>query len=218
MSQSPEEGGGLDGGASGVIAPREGGLQPVAKGRGRAARGGSQTPQQRQQKSRAAAAERARSSAVTAGAAGGLAVQGAVAAPAEVVADAVASPGEETPAAADMYSSPAHKNWCDRDTCRMVVAACSDRLRPFLDKLGTQPNRLESERSSAWHPKAVLSVYLWWLATENCDVFGLKSSKVLPQEVRMTGRVGIWRRTSALKRLLWQGNAMRWLSKKNRSR
>ena len=72
MSQSPEEGGGLDGGASGVITPREGGLQPVSKGRGRAARGRSQTPQQRQQKSRAAAAERARSSAVTAGAAGGL--------------------------------------------------------------------------------------------------------------------------------------------------
>ena len=86
MSQSSEEGDGLDAGASGVIAPTEGGLTPVAKGRGRAARGGSQTPQQRQQKSRAAAAVRARSGApavgggaraalraVTAGAAGGLA-------------------------------------------------------------------------------------------------------------------------------------------------
>jgi len=92
---------------------------------------------------------RNRSSSVTAGAAGGLAVQGAVAVPAEIVAHAVASPGEETPAAADMYSSPAQKFWCDRDTCRMIVAACSDRLRPFLDKLGTQPNRLESELSSA---------------------------------------------------------------------
>ena len=61
MSQSWEEGDGLDAGASGVIAPTEGGLTPVAKGRGRAARGGSQTPQQRQQKSRAAAAVRARS-------------------------------------------------------------------------------------------------------------------------------------------------------------
>jgi hypothetical protein len=67
MSQSTEDGGGLNGGASGVIATREGGLQPVAKGRGRAARGRSQTPQQRQQKSRAAAALRALSSAVTAG-------------------------------------------------------------------------------------------------------------------------------------------------------
>ena len=46
MSQSSEEGDGLDAGASGVIAPTEGGLKPVAKGRGRAARGGSQTPQQ----------------------------------------------------------------------------------------------------------------------------------------------------------------------------
>jgi hypothetical protein len=85
MSQSLEEGDGLDAGASGVIAPTEGGLQPVVKGRGRAARGGSQTPQQHQQKSRAAAAVRARSGdpadgggaraarAVTAGAAGGLA-------------------------------------------------------------------------------------------------------------------------------------------------
>ena len=43
--------------------------------------------------------------------------------------------------------------------------------------------------NKAWHPKAVRSMYLWWLATENCDVFGKKSSKVLPQEVRMTGRV-----------------------------
>ena len=86
MSQSSEEGDGLDAGASGVIAPTEGGLTPVAKGRGRAARGGSQTPQQRQQKSREAKALRALSSAETAGAAGGLAVQGAAAAAAEIVA------------------------------------------------------------------------------------------------------------------------------------
>jgi hypothetical protein len=56
MSQSSEEGDGLDAGASDVIAPTEGGLKPVAKGRKRAARGGGLTPQQRQQKSRAAAA------------------------------------------------------------------------------------------------------------------------------------------------------------------
>jgi len=152
MSQSTEDGG-LNGGASGVIAPREGGLQPVAKGRGRAARGGSQTPQQRQQKSREAKALRALSSARTAGAAGGLAVQGAAATAAEIVADAVASPGEESPTEADTYSSPKQKFWSDGDTCRMIVAACSDKLRPFLDKFGTQPNRLESERSSASNPQ-----------------------------------------------------------------
>jgi hypothetical protein len=39
-----------------LCAPTEGGLKPVAKGRGRAARGGGQTPQQRQ-KSRAEPAE-----------------------------------------------------------------------------------------------------------------------------------------------------------------
>jgi hypothetical protein len=55
VSQSSEEVDGLDAGASGVIAPTEGGLKPVAKGRERAARGGGQTPQQRQQKTRAAA-------------------------------------------------------------------------------------------------------------------------------------------------------------------
>ena len=43
--------------------------------------------------------------------------------------------------------------------------------------------------NKAWHPKAVLSVYLWWVASEKCDVFGKKSSKVLPHAVRMTGRV-----------------------------
>jgi len=43
--------------------------------------------------------------------------------------------------------------------------------------------------NKAWHPKAVLSVYLWSLARNNCDVFGKKSSKVLPHGVRMTGRV-----------------------------
>ena len=301
MSQSPEEGGGLDGGASGVITPREGGLKPVSMGRGVAGRGGGQTSAERKQKSRAAV--RARSSTVTAGAASGLAVQGTVASPADVVADAVASPAEETPAY--VYSSPAHKMWRDKDTCRLIITACSESLRPFLEKLGTQPTRLESERSStsnpqrpddqfftaletqfndpgfpatlpwsdshlsikknvsqhfplsgrrdvtylrkqrttaqakfetahnrytksgvndqcfclcgaqgfytfsgwtvafaveekvkepvpgnkAWHPKTVLSVYLWWLATNNCDVFGQKSSKVLPQRVRMTGRV-----------------------------
>ena len=137
MSQSSEEGDGLDAGASGVIAPTEGGLKPVAKGRGRAARGGGQTPQQRQQKSRAAAAVRASSGAppagggaraalraVTAGAAGGLA-RGDVAAAspvemsASVVAGAVASPAKETTAEmslAAVYSSPLHKLWKDKDT------------------------------------------------------------------------------------------------------
>jgi hypothetical protein len=293
-------------------------------GRGRAARGGGQTPQQRQQKSRAAAAvrsgapaagggARAALRAVTAGAAGGLArgdvaVASPMEMPASVVADAVASPAEETPAEmslAAVYSSPAHKLWKDKDTCRMIIAACSEPLRKFLEKLGTQPDRLESECSStsnpqrpddqfftaleaqfndpqfqatlpwsdahlsskkndpahfplsgrrdatylrkqwataaakfetahnrytqsgvndecfclcgatgfytfsgwtvafaqeervneplsgnkAWHPKAVLSVYLWSLARNNCDVFGKKSSKVLPHGVRMTGRV-----------------------------
>jgi len=310
MSQSTQDGDAdpeLNGDASGVIATREGGLQPAAMGRGGAGRGGGQTPTaaERQRKSREKAkALRALSSAVTADAAGGLAVQGAAAAPAQMVADAVASSGEESTTEADTYSSPAHKMWRDKDTCRLIVVACSDELRPFLDKFGTQPTRLESERScvsnpqrpddqfftalaskfndpgfpatlpwpdshfedkngsrhfqlsgrrevtylrkqwtatqarfeaennrytrsgvndqcfclcgaqgfytfsgwtvafeeqekkkepqsnnKAWHPKAVRNVYLWWLATENCDVFGKKSSKVLPQEVRMTGRV-----------------------------
>jgi len=85
LAHSTEEGGGLDGGASRVITPREGGLKPVSMGRGGAGRGGGQTPSQRKQKSRAAV--RARSSAETADAAGGLAVQGAVASPAEVGKD-----------------------------------------------------------------------------------------------------------------------------------
>jgi hypothetical protein len=67
ISERPEEGDGLDAGASGVIAPTEGGLKPVAKGRERAGRGGGHTPQQQQQKSRAAAAVRARSAAAVAG-------------------------------------------------------------------------------------------------------------------------------------------------------
>jgi len=137
MSQSSEEGDGLDAGASGVIAPTEGGLTPVAKGRGRAARGGSQTPQQRQQKSRAAAAVRASSDAPaagggarTAGAAGGLA-RGDVAAesPVEISSSvvgavAVESPAKETSAEmslAAVYSSPLHKLWKDKDTCRMII-------------------------------------------------------------------------------------------------
>jgi hypothetical protein len=85
----------------------------VSMGRGGAGRGGGQTSAERKQKSRAAV--RARSSTVTAGAASGLAVQGTVASPADVVADAVASPAEETPA--DVYSSPEHKMWRDKDTC-----------------------------------------------------------------------------------------------------
>ena len=100
MSQSTQDGDELNGDASDVIAPREGGLQPAAMGRGGAGRGGGQTPTaaERQRKSREKAkALRALSSAVTAGAAGGLAVQGAAAAPAQMVADAVASPGEESP-------------------------------------------------------------------------------------------------------------------------
>jgi hypothetical protein len=44
MSERSEEGDGLDTGASGVIAPTEGGLKPVAKERERAARGGGRTP------------------------------------------------------------------------------------------------------------------------------------------------------------------------------
>jgi hypothetical protein len=61
MSQSSEEGDGLDAGASDVIVPTEGGLKPVAKGRERTARDGGLIPQQHQQKSRAAssAADRA---------------------------------------------------------------------------------------------------------------------------------------------------------------
>ena len=177
MSQSWEEGDGLDAGASDVIAPTEGGLNPVAKGRGRATRGGGQTartPQQRQQKSRAAAAVRASSDApapgggarealrpVTAGAAGGLA-RGDVAAasPVEISSSvvgavAVESPAKETSAEmslAAVYSSPLHKLWKDKDTCRMIIAACSEPLRKFLEKLGTQPDRLESECSSTGNP------------------------------------------------------------------
>ena len=127
MSQSPEEGGGLDGGASGVITPREGGLKPVSMGRGVAGRGGGQTSAERKQKSRAAV--RARSSTVTAGAASGLAVQGTVASPADVVADAVASPAEETPAY--VYSSPAHKMWRDKDK---TVTKC-DQHTAFLNSM-----------------------------------------------------------------------------------
>ena len=172
MSQSWEEGDGLDAGASGVIAPTEGGLNPVAKGRGRATRGGGQTartPQQRQQKSRAAAAVRASSDAPaagggarTAGAAGGLA-RGDVAAesPVEISSSvvgavAVESPAKETSAEmslAAVYSSPLHKLWKDKDTCRMIIAACSEPLRKFLEKLGTQPDRLESECSSTGNPQ-----------------------------------------------------------------
>ncbi len=123
MSQSTQDGDELNGDASGVIAPREGGLQPAAMGRGGAGRGGGQTPTAaaRQRKSREAKALLALSSALTAGAAGGLAVQGAAAAPAQIVADAVASPGEESPTEADMYSSPKQKFWSDGDTCRMIV-------------------------------------------------------------------------------------------------
>ena len=92
MSQSTQDGDAdpeLNGDASGVIATREGGLQPAAMGRGGAGRGGGQTPTaaECQRKSREKAkALRALSSAVTAGAAGGLAVQGAAAAPAQMVA------------------------------------------------------------------------------------------------------------------------------------
>ena len=93
LTQSTEEGGGLDGGASGVIATREGGLKPAAMGLGGAGRGGGQSPTARKQKSRAE--QCARSSAVAAGAAGGLAGQVAVASPADVVTDVVASPAEE---------------------------------------------------------------------------------------------------------------------------
>ena len=163
MSQSSQEGNGLDDGASGVIAPADGGLKPVAKERGRAARGGGQTPQQRQQKSRAAAAVRARSGAPAAGggAAGGrahgdVAVASPVELSASVVAGAVASLAEDTPAdmsLAAVYSSPAHKLWKDKDTCRMIIAACSEPLRKFLEKLGTQPDRLESECSSTSNPQ-----------------------------------------------------------------
>jgi hypothetical protein len=174
MSQSSEEGDGLDAGASGVIAATEGGLKPVAKGRGRAARGGSQTPQQRKQKSRAASAGWGReggSAHVTAGAACGLArgdvvVASPVEMSASVMAGAVASPAEETPAEmslAAVYSSLAHKLWKDKDTCPMIIAACSEPLRKFLEKLGTQGAK--------------------------SDVFGKKSSKVLPHKVCMTGRV-----------------------------
>ena len=72
---------------------------------------------------------RERSSAVTAGVAGGLAVQGAVASPADVVADAVASPAEETPAY--VYSSPAHKMWRDKDK---TVTKC-DQHTAFLNSM-----------------------------------------------------------------------------------
>ena len=162
----------LNGGASGVIAPREGGLQPALMGRGGAGRGGGQTPTaaERQRKSREKAkALRALSSAVTAGAAGGLAVQGAAAAPAQMVADAVASSGEESTTEADTYSSPAHKMWRDKDTCRLIITACSESLRPFLEKLGTQPTRLESERSSTSNPQRPDDQFFTALASEFND-------------------------------------------------
>ncbi len=99
--------------------------------------------------------------AVTAGAACGLArgdvvVASPVEKSASVVAGAVSSPAEETPAEmslAAVYSSPAHKLWKDKDTCRMIIAACSEPLRKFLEKLGTQPDRLESECSSTSNPQ-----------------------------------------------------------------
>ena len=100
--------------------------------------------------------------AVTAGAAGGLA-RGDVAAesPVEISSSvvgavAVESPAKETFAEmslAAVYSSPLHKLWKDKDTCRMIIAACSEPLRKFLEKLGTQPDRLESECSSTGNPQ-----------------------------------------------------------------
>ena len=60
MSQTQDGDAELNGDASGVNAPREGGLQPAAMGPGGAGRGGGQTPAQRKRKSRAAVLTEAR--------------------------------------------------------------------------------------------------------------------------------------------------------------
>ena len=72
------------------------------------------------------------------------------------VAGAVTSTADYTPAEmslAAVYSSPTHKLWKDKDTCCLIIAACSEPLRKFLEKLGTQPDRLESECSSTSNPQ-----------------------------------------------------------------
>ncbi len=52
-----------------------------------------------------------------------------------------------------VYLTPLKKIWKDKDACRMIIVACSDQMRPFMEKLGTQPDRIENEVSSASNPQ-----------------------------------------------------------------
>jgi hypothetical protein len=102
MSQSEEEGDGLDKGASDVITPTVGGLKPVSQRCDRAARGRGQTTQHHQQKSRAATAVCASSASSAAGGDARAALRSVTAVAAGVVARGdvtVVSPAEMSPGA-----------------------------------------------------------------------------------------------------------------------
>jgi hypothetical protein len=51
------------------------------------------------------------------------------------------------------YVSPEKKMWKVASASRMILAACDDRMREFLQKLGTPPNRLEEQVSCAGNPQ-----------------------------------------------------------------
>ena len=54
-------------------------------------------------------------------------------------------------------------------------------------KIGDREEREPVPGNKVWHPLADQSVYLWHVACENCDVFEIKSTKVLSDDIRMTG-------------------------------
>ena len=54
-------------------------------------------------------------------------------------------------------------------------------------KFGDGQEREPVPGKKVWHPPADQSVYLWHVACENCDVFETKSTKVLSDDIRMTG-------------------------------
>ena len=67
---------------------------------------------------------------------------------------------------------------------------CLCGAKGFYSCSGQTQKNLEREPvpgKKVWHPPADQSVYLWHVACENCNVFETKSTKVLSDDIRMTG-------------------------------
>ena len=62
------------------------------------------------------------------------------------------SPVRQSGSPISWYVSPETSKWNPKREIRLILAACTEEMKPFLDKLGTTPERLEMNVSSSVAP------------------------------------------------------------------